>query len=446
MKRMKLLAMAALALVMIVVSACGNNAGNAGNGNAGDTNQSGSNNKEKDITITMMVSGNRASEGEDFEMDILPRLVKEKFPNITLEVQKLPDDQYNTSIRTKLAAGQGPDIFTVFPKNSTSGVNDFAKANFLADLSDLTFWDNIAQGAKDDMSYDGKIYAVTKGSSYLGTYYNKEMLASVGVTEFPKDWDSFLELCQKLVDAGITPIVMGDKDPWVIQFGMYQIAANVVYPGEMDFDEKLQRGEKSLTDEKWVATIEKYGELYKKGYVVKNSLGIGAAQANQLFIDGQAAMIFTGTWDAPSLTSQGAANFTRGFDSLPGNNAGEPVFVSAATSAGYGVNAKSKYVNEVKEILNFWFDGNSELFKSFNEHNTDISVYEGVELNNELFATLHENYSITGNSVYFSNQMWPSGVADVMQSKFAEVIGGRNITGVDVAKAMDDKFKELWKN
>jgi len=446
MKRMKLLSVAAMVLVMIVVSACGNNANNTGSSNTGATEKPAANEGEKDITITMMVSGNRASEGEDFEMDVLPKLIKEKFPNITLEVQKLPDDQYNTSIRTKLAAGQGPDIFTVFPKNSTSGVNDFAKANFLSDLSDLTFWDKIAPGAKDDMSYDGKTYAVTKGSSYLGTYYNKEMLESVGVTEFPKDWDSFLELCQKLVDAGITPIVMGDKDPWVIQFGMYQIAANVVYPGELDFDEKLQRGENSLTNEKWVAAIEKYGDLYRKGYVVKNSLGIGSAQANQLFIDGQAAMIFTGTWDAPSLTSQGAANFTRGFDSLPGNNAGDPVFVSAATSAGYGVNAKSKYVDEVKAILNFWFDGESELFKSFNEHNTDISVYEGVELNNELFTTLHENYSTTGNSVYFSNQMWPSGVSDVMQSKFAEIIGGRDITGADVAKAMDDKFKELWKN
>lgn len=446
MKRMKWLSMAALVLAMLVVSACGNTANNTNNdSDKGTSNPSASNGGEKDITITMMVSGNRASESEDFEMDILPRLVKEKFPNITLEVQKLPDDQYNTSIRTKLAAGQGPDIFTVFPKNSTSGVNDFAKANFLADLSDLTFWDKIAQGAKDDMSYDGKIYALTKGSSYLGTYYNKEMLESVGVTEFPRDWESFLELCQKLADAGITPIVMGDKDPWVIQFGMYQIAANVVYPGEMDFDEKLQRGEKSLSDEKWVAAIEKYGELYKKGYVVKNSLGIGSAQANQLFIDGQAAMIFTGTWDAPSLTSKGAADFTRGFDSLPGNNAGDPVYVSAATSAGYGVNAKSKYVDEVKAILNYWFDGESELFKSFNEHNTDISVYEGVELNNELFTALHENYSSTGNSVYFSNQMWPSGVSDVMQSKFAEIIGERNITAADVAKAMDDKFKELWK-
>ncbi|MDQ0655937.1 ABC transporter substrate-binding protein [Paenibacillus sp. W2I17] len=121
-------------------------------------------------------------------------------------------------------------------------------------------------------------------------YYNKELLQQAGYSEFPKDWPFFLELCQKLQAAGVTPIAMGDKDPWMIQFGMYPIATNVVYPDEMDFDVKLQNGEKSLTYPKWVQTISKYKELYDKNYVVKNSLGIGSAQSAQLFIDGKATM------------------------------------------------------------------------------------------------------------------------------------------------------------
>lgn len=60
----------------------------------------------------------------------------------------------------------------------------------------------------------------------------------------------------------------------MIQFGMYPIATNVVYPDEMDFDVKLQNGEKSLTYPKWVQTISKYKELYDKNYVVKNSLAL----------------------------------------------------------------------------------------------------------------------------------------------------------------------------
>jgi raffinose/stachyose/melibiose transport system substrate-binding protein len=347
---------------------------------------------------------------------------------------------------TKLAAGKGPDIFWIFPKNAAGGVIDFAKAGFAADLSDLSFWDNIGQGAKEDMSYEGKPYGVAEGLDFLGVYYNKEMLEQVGVTEFPQDWASFLDLCQKLKDAGITPIALGDKDPWVIQFGMYPIAANVVYPDEMDFDVKVQNGEKPLNDPKWVKTISMYQELYTKGYVVKNSLGVGSAQAAQLFIDGKAAMSFTGTWDYPSMSAQGAAEFTRGFASLPGNEAGQPLYVSASTSAGYALNAKSANLDTAKQVLNYLFDGQSDLFNAFVESNSSISVYKGVELSNELFKSVNDNYQQNGNSVYFSNQMWPAGVSDVMQSKFAEIIGGKKTTPEDVAQAMDDKFQELWKN
>lgn len=321
-----------------------------------------------------------------------------------------------------------------------------AKAGYAADLSDLTFWDNISQGAKEDMSYEGKPYGIAGGLDYLGVYYNQDLFKQAGITEMPQDWPSFLEACQKLKDAGITPISLADKDPWFLQFGMYQIAANVVYPDEMDFDTKLQAGEKSLSDPKWAATISKMKELYDKGYVVKNSLGLGSAQAAQLFIDGKSAMIFDGTWDYATLTAKGAADFTRGFFSLPANEAGQPTYVSAATAAGFALNAKSENLDVAKEVMNYLFDGQSDLFKAWTGANSSISVYKGVALNHELFKEVNDSYLNNGKSVYFPNQMWPTGVAEEMEAKFAEIIGGRKTTPEQVTEAMDAKFKELWKN
>ena len=99
-----------------------------------------------------------------------------------------------------------------------------------------------------------------------------------------------------------------------------------------------------------------------------------------------------------------------------------------------------------KEVLNYLFDGESDLFKAFVEANSSISVYKDVELENELFKEVNDNYQQTGNSIYFSNQMWPAGVSDVMQAKFAEIIAGQKTTPEDVANAMETKFRELWKN
>ncbi|MEK5439608.1 MULTISPECIES: ABC transporter substrate-binding protein [Paenibacillus] len=439
-----------LALLLAVLAGCGSgnnsNTSNAENSGSATNAPAATTDSAKKVTLTMMVSGTKAPDGQDFALDIMPKLVKEKFPNVTLETSKLPDEQYFTSIRTKLASGKGPDIYWVFPRNASLGVLDMAKAGYAADLSDLTFWDNISQGAKDDMSYEGKPYGIAGGLDYLGVYYNQDLFKQAGVTEMPKDWTSFLEACQKLKDAGITPISLADKDPWFLQFGMYQIAANEVYPDEMDFDTKLQAGEKSLTDPKWVATISKMKELYDKGYVVKNSLGLGSAQAAQLFVDGKAAMVFDGTWDYATLTAKGAADFTRGFFSLPANHSGQPTYVSAATAAGFALNAKSENLDIAKEVMNYLFDGQSDLFKAWTEANSSISVYKGVPLNHDLFKEVNDSYLNNGKSVYFPNQMWPTGVAEEMEAKFAEIIGGRKTTPEQVTEAMDAKFKELWKN
>ncbi|MGG1311538.1 MULTISPECIES: ABC transporter substrate-binding protein [Cohnella] len=430
-------------LCLVLLSACGSSSDNAAS--SGSSEGGSSDPSSKPVTITLMASGTKAANGEDFLLDIMPKLVKEKFPNVTLETSKLPDDQYETSVRTKLAAGQGPDIFWIWPRMSSMGAVDMAKAGYAADLSDLSFMNNISESARKDMSYEGKVYGIANGIDFLGVYYNKELFEKAGITSVPTDWESFLAACQKLKDAGITPIVMGDKDSWYIQFGMYQIAANVVYPGEMDFDTKLQAGERSLTDPKWVKTISMYKELYDKGYIVKNSLGIGGTQAAQLFVDGKAAMAFDGTWNYQALTAKGAADFTRGFFPLPANPVGQPTYISAATSAGFAVNAKSKNVELAKQILEYLFDGQSPLFKAWVETNPSISVYKDVPLNHDLYKDAYEVYK-TGNAVYFCNQMWPSGVADEMQAKFSEIIGGKKTTPEDVAKAMDAKFKQLWKN
>ncbi|AIQ51283.1 ABC transporter substrate-binding protein [Paenibacillus sp. FSL R7-0331] len=437
-----------LAMLLAVLAGCGsNNGANSGSENASASAPASSSTPDsgKKVTLTMMVSGTKAPDGQDFALDIMPKLVQEKFPNVTLETSKLPDEQYFTSIRTKLASGKGPDIFWVFPRNASLGVLDMAKAGYAADLSDLTFWDKISQGAKEDMSYEGKPYGIAGGLDYLGVYYNKELFTQAGITEMPQDWPAFLEACQKLKDAGITPISLADKDPWFLQFGMYQIAANEVYPDEMDFDTKLQAGEKSLTDPKWVDTISKMKELYDKGFVIKNSLGLGSAQAAQQFVDGKAAMIFDGTWDYATMTAKGAAEFTRGFFSLPANEPGQPTYVSAATAAGFALNAKSENLDIAKQVMNYLFDGQSDLFKAWTESNSSISVYEGVPLNHELFKEVNDSYLNEGKSVYFPNQMWPTGVAEEMEAKFAEIIGGRKTTPEQVTEAMDAKFKELWK-
>ena len=112
----------------------------------------------------------------------LPKLVKEKWPNVTLEVTKLPDDNYYTSLKTKLASGECPDIILTQPMYA--GTELLLRTGrswiILASLNDL---DNV-QGREDALSsvtYDGDIVTDTSSVAILGTYYNKELFAQAGI-------------------------------------------------------------------------------------------------------------------------------------------------------------------------------------------------------------------------------------------------------------------------
>lgn len=405
---------------------------------AGTEEQTGTAITDEDITITMMYSGTAAE--NDYETEILPELVKEKFPNITLEVTKLPDENYYTSLKTKLASGECPDIILVQPMYAgQNSVIDLAAAGYLADLSGMKAVELAAAGAVSFM-YDGKVYGIPNGVDVLGTYYNKDVFAANNL-EVPATWEEFLNCCETLKAAGIQPIVMGDKDNWVMQFGLYQIACNEIYAENPDYDMQLRTGATHFTDEgTWDKVLGMYAELYDKGYVVSNSLGLSSAQAVQEFIDGKAAMIFDGAFDMASVSAEGAAEFERGFFPLPGTNG--DTYAAMAPAAGPAIYAQSKYINECKAILEVMYDGESDMYKANVDGGVIPTYGYGSDELNPMYDSFMALYN-QGKSFYWCNQAWPAGVNDEMAAKFAEYIGGQGTTIADITASMQAKFEEM---
>ena len=442
-----------LSIIMAVAMTAGLTAGCGGGGDkasapAGEapapavSDESGKSSGDgKNVTITFMCSGVKATEGEDFRAEALPRLVKEKFPNVNLEVTLLPDDQYYTALKTKLATGEAPDIMWVQPRYA--GVNatfTLAEAGYLEDISDLKCVNLVGSGI-DSFTYNGTVYGIPGGVSYLGTFYNKKIFEENGLSE-PTDWEEFLNCCETLKNAGIQPIVMGDKDMYVMQFGLYQLAANMIYPQYPDFDQELRDGKRKFTDEgTWDKVLERYKELYEKGYIQSGSLGIGVSQAQQKFIDGEAAMIFDGSFNRKAVMANGAADFERGFFPLPGNDKEQQLYAAGAPGAGPAIYSGSKQKEICKEIIELWFDGESELYKAYESNGKFISTNKGAKID-PLYESMMKLYN-EGNSFYWCNQAWPAGTETEMESLFGEMIGGKG-TGIgDITKGMQNKLEEL---
>ncbi len=451
MKRKKLISVLLVTVMAaVMLFGCGkkNDTGTESSGNpAADTAGSeasaadGTKTSSGKVTITFMCSGTLATEGEDFQIDQMPGLVEQRFPNVNLEVTKLPDDQYYTALKTKLATGEAPDIMWVQPRYAgVNAVFALAEAGYLTDLSDLNAAKLVGPGVKD-FTYNDKIYAIPAGVTFLGTYYNKNIFDQYGLS-VPKNWTEFEKACKVLKDNGVQPIVMGDKDMYVMQFGLYQLAANMIYPKNPAYDDQLRDGSVKFTDEgTWDKVLERYGSLYENGYIQSGSLGLGASQAIQKFIDGECAMIFDGTFNAQAVNSTGAANFERGYFPLPGNEEGEQLYAAGVPGAGPAVYSESENIDLCKQILEYWFDGESELYKAYESCGKFISTNEGAEVE-PLYEDFMKLYS-EGNSWYWCNQAWPAGTENEMEALFGEMIGGAGTTVPDITKGMQNKLEEL---
>lgn len=392
------------------------------------------------VTLSMMVTTRPSTDAKDFYLDLLPELVKERFPNITIEVEQLPTDQYKQTVRLKFASGEGPDMFTWWAQKQ---LEDLVQAEYVKDVSDFGQLGKFTPSITETYSFDGKTYGVPLGTSFLTTWYNKDMFAEVGYDTYPTNWDEFIDVCAKLKEAGYTPITCGDNSSFVIQFAMYQIGASDIYAENPEFDNQLYTGETKFTDECWVDTVSKLQYLYDEGYVVEDSLGLSQDQSRQLFVDGEAAMIFDGSFGYTALMNEGAVDFERGMFCVPSNAEGED-FVYNLTPANCLCvsNTADELQQEAAQlVMEYWFDESSPLFEAWVANTTDIICYEGVSDSREMINQYLDQYK-DYQSIYNLNNAWPEGVSDEMCSVFQEVITG-DASAEDVCQAMQDKFEEL---
>lgn len=396
--------------------------------------------QEEPVSLNFLLPGKAKTDGEDFFSGTIPRLVKEKFPNITVNTEQLPDEQFKTTLKARLASGEGPDFYMYW---AGMGLTELAKAGYAKDVSAYDALKQFNQGVVKSFTDDNKVYALPQGVVVLGTYFNKELFNKAGIESIPQDWNSFLDACKKLKAAGTVPMVMGDKDSWVIQFGLYQIAANVFGEGFLDYDGKMLTGEKHFNDAEWTKAVSMYNQLYKDGYMMKNSLGIGSAQAAQLFIDGKAAMIIDGSWAYDGLMKKGAIDFERGFFALPANETGNQVVHSYSPGAGIVINPDTKYSDTVDSLINYWLEKDSPLYQAWRKSTPDLPAISGESYDKKELSDFITKFQASP-AVPFCNNNWPSGVADELTAKFQGLIAGRG-TPEDITKDIETKLRDVQK-
>lgn len=109
-------------------------------------------------------------------------------PDVKIELQLIPSDQYEQKVQTMIAGGDGPDIMQV-----AEGVNTYSSKSQILPLDDY------AKDAGLDLeerfgavgtlySYEDKVYAIPDRSGAMIVYYNKDLFDAAGVEYPTAEW------------------------------------------------------------------------------------------------------------------------------------------------------------------------------------------------------------------------------------------------------------------
>ncbi|WP_110934128.1 ABC transporter substrate-binding protein [Paenibacillus bouchesdurhonensis] len=337
----------AIVIILSTMVACSGNANTKDAASTPGAANSTDTDKKNPVKITALIQQSRNFEG-------LQKMIKklETDENIIIDAQVVPDAESLNLIKMKLNSGESVDMIDY----NIPAVYDMIDpvANF-ADLSNESWISKLIM--PDNIKHeDGKIYGFPFQSvpGIHGMIYNKDVFEQLEIA-VPTTWDELLAASEKIKTEGdgITPIFI-PKDSWVPQILMTDNFAKALgVEKTAEFAEKVAKNEMKWTDvPEFQTVIDKYLELYQKGYVNTNFTSAVYDDAIAAVANGKAAMHFNGDFFAASvMDANPEANIgifqismTPGIDVVTANT----------SSAGFVAYKNSKNLDTVKRVFELW--------------------------------------------------------------------------------------------
>ncbi|WP_138750816.1 ABC transporter substrate-binding protein [Paenibacillus sinopodophylli] len=264
------------------------------------------------------------------------------YPNVEFELTAMNADNYNTMLKTKLAAGDAPDIFDIDLNSNPQ----FVENGYMAELTG-PFLDNLLVV---DKSKEGKTYALRTELTLYSIYYNKDAFAKAGIESPPTTWAEFMEACEKLKAAGIIPVASGYKDSWTLNNMIHVAKAPSIGAYHESWTQDLKSRKTSFVDDQ----VGFKDLLNQITYIYDNSqsdpLGTTWDKAQDLLVSGEAAMIINGSWLPGNIRTKDADANLGTFPYPWSDDASKNRFIiageaknseNASYGGGYGAYAKS---------------------------------------------------------------------------------------------------------
>lgn len=276
----------------------------------------------------------------------------EEETGIKVDFQISPDAQWRDLIKVKLDSGEAPDIICVdTPIGLASSIH---MDQYCIELTDQDWTSRMEDSARSAVSAVDKVYGITFPGAKMYFYlYNKQIFEELDL-KVPTSYKELKDVCQKIQDAGYTPIYEATTNGWHQVLPLFE-TGGLWLQDDPDIYDKLNANEVELESIPHLLTIiEQLDECAKAGYFGADYLSNTMENAKGAMASGEYGMIisemgFRGEVEADYPEFK--ATEEMGAFVMPwGDN--QVIGVNPASNA-YFINKESKYTEEAKQFFEF---------------------------------------------------------------------------------------------
>lgn len=276
--------------------------------------------------------------------NLMDEFTKEN-PNVKFEEEAISQDSYKNTLKTKLAAGDAPDIIMGTPYEYT----DLVDAGHIMDLTGQSFYNNIQDLAIPSVKIKDKLYGIPLDVQAHGIFYNKDVFKEAGV-EVPQTYSDLVKVCETLKSKNIVPFAQGFKDGWTAQVN-FQSDFNATLKKIPDFYTQVSERSKKFADyPELKGTLERDAKLLTYGE--DDPFSVDYATSLSMVATGKAAMVIQGNWAAGELRKANT-NGNLGFFVNPISDNESENLMSSGVDDAFMISSQTKVKDQAIKFFEF---------------------------------------------------------------------------------------------
>ncbi|MFI3169876.1 MAG: ABC transporter substrate-binding protein [Faecalibacterium sp.] len=335
---------------------------------------------------------------------------------VTVDLQSISGDQYDDVLQSKLTSGTCADIFWIQSNPFAIESVIVYPEEYCVDFTGEAWESVIPEARLDSCKVNDKLYGLQlwHNSPEYVFVYNKTLFAELGINEAPSTYDEFMDACNTIAAAGITPWYVPGADGWQHQLFFFQIGP--VYEAHTPglYDALNDNTAVFADNEKMLETLGQYKELSDAGYLGEDWIGTDSTNMTNEMSDRTTAMVCANSSYILELQTTGGMTDELGLFLLPfGDNDYFPTNPAGPTMFGYSGTQNEDLVREffsfvcttesLQEILD-----NSEDYTNI-AANDDAVAQNWLPEEEAFMATISEDKMLTAvlqTGTKYTNDYW----------------------------------------